>query len=833
MNFKDACIAYLNDELSVEDKKVFEAQLESSADRRRELEQYKELLVLERALASMKRELGPDFTVKVMEALDEESLLSRFFGRYLEVSRKFVVPMAGVAVVLLCVLVARESADQSIDLAKQSTNITAVQQVPEKLGSSDADLREQEERVGEILETQVGHFSRQTIEGGTLAGSSKEQDEAESLAERPKVADQKDAPASYSEAQDMVARNVAPAEKKRDSSAPTNLTTGAAQPEKKIFRSMDLGNQQSKESVLEANSQRAAEAIVKGEALYRDRNRAVAPPPMYDQATEEDSAPSSADRLEMAPQSKSLPAIAGKPQQALQREQNVGQALTELEARSRRAPMPTPVSPVTPPAPVSSIAPGEGYAEYEETPRIPVVQQPVSTFSLDVDTGSYTNARRFLRAGQLPPQDSVRIEEFVNYFRYDYPQQYDAPFAVHSEIAPSPFSPGRHLLRLGVKARDIAADRETPWNLVFLVDVSGSMDTYNKLPLVQQSLNFLASQMRPQDRIAIVTYANGSNVILDSTPGSQKAEIMNRISQLRAGGGTNGSGGIQLAYDIAARNKIAGGVNRVVLATDGDFNVGISDFNGLMKLIEEKRAQGTMLTTLGFGVGNYQEKNLEQLANRGNGNYYYIDSFDEARKVLGQDLAGTMQVVAKDVKVQLELNPAQVVEYRLIGYDNRRLRNQDFNDDSIDAGEIGAGHTVTVFYEITLADSAIAKNIQPELRYGAKRAAPEIDPALGNEIGFVKIRFKQPEEAVSNLREFAVGRDKVGASFASASKDFRFAAAVSGMAQLLRGGQFAREFSFETVRSILADAELTGADQQRQEFKSLFDNAASLRQIQQ
>ncbi len=498
--------------------------------------------------------------------------------------------------------------------------------------------------------------------------------------------------------------------------------------------------------------------------------------------------------------------------------------------------VPPPYSPpsyLPPPASISR----ENYQGYTENPRVAVKEQPVSTFSIDVDTASYANARRMLKNGSLPPTDSVRIEEFINYFDYQYPTVTEKPFGLDYEIAPSPLDPQRYLLKIGIKARDLN-ESVKPWNLVFLIDTSGSMDQPDKLPLVKEGLKVLVGAMRPSDRIAIVTYAGNAGLVLDSTSTKERERILSSINNLSPGGSTYGSGGIQLAYEVAERNRLDGGVNRVVLATDGDFNVGITSRDELVKMIEEKRRGGTTLTTLGVGTGNINDATLEQLADKGNGNYFYLDSFQEARKVLKEEVAGTMEVVAKDVKLQVEFNPTNVSQYRLIGYDNRKLKNEEFNDDTIDAGEIGAGHRVTALYEVVLADSPLAKEITTELRYGDKSATVESKraeagimappPVLPKEIAFLKVRYKDPEANSSKLLEFPIERERIKGSANEASKDFQFAAAVSYFGALLRKSQFAGEYSYADVAKLAEGAKGEDANGYRREFIELVKNASAV-----
>jgi Ca-activated chloride channel homolog len=474
----------------------------------------------------------------------------------------------------------------------------------------------------------------------------------------------------------------------------------------------------------------------------------------------------------------------------------------------------------------------ESYGQYEENPRFDPKTTPLSTFSIDVDTGSYTNMRRFIMAGKLPPADSVRLEEYVNYFEYDYESSPDRPFTVNMELAPSPLDSGYHLLRVGIKARTLPIDSERGWNLVFLVDVSGSMSSEDKLPLVKESLKLLTKQMRAVDRIALVTYAGNSSIVLDSTSGSEKTRILAAIDSLGAGGSTNGSGGIEHAYRVAEAHRIEGSVNRVVLATDGDFNVGVSSFDGLMKLIEEKRKSGITLTTLGFGQGNIQEQSMEQLANRGNGNYFYIDSFREARKVLESGLAANMEVVAKDVKLQMEFNPAAVKQYRLIGFDNRKLNKEDFANDSKDAGEIGSGHTVTALYEVVLTSSPLAQKLSSDLRYQKAEATPVApqEAVLPTELGFLKVRYKQPEANASIPLEFPILTSMTKSEVNQASSDFKFAAAVAYFGEILRKSQFLGSYTLADVIELARASKGEDRAGLRAEFVKLAEDAQSLGQ---
>ena len=440
----------------------------------------------------------------------------------------------------------------------------------------------------------------------------------------------------------------------------------------------------------------------------------------------------------------------------------------------------------------------ERYSQITENPVKLVAENPVSTFSIDVDTGSYSNVRRMLNHGQLPPSDAVRVEELINYFPYDYALPTSKrPFAVHTELAPAPWNSERVLLSIGIKGQDVAKQNLPPANLVFLVDVSGSMGSPDKLPLLQSSLKLLVNQMRAQDRIALVTYASGTQVVLPSTSGSEKATINAAIDALRAGGSTAGASGLQLAYSAAQQGFIKNGINRILLATDGDFNVGVSDTAQLKSMIEEKRKSGISLSTLGFGTGNYNEAMMEQIADVGDGAYSYIDNLMEGHKVLVNEMTSTLATIARDVKVQVEFNPAVVKEYRQIGYENRQLNREDFNNDKVDAGDIGAGHTVTALYELTLVGSK--GSIDP-LRY--KKAAKAHD-ALDSELGFLRLRYKPVQANTSELIEVPLQRSAIK-PFASAGNEFRFATAVAGYGQLLRGGKYTGNWSYADARQLAA-----------------------------
>jgi Ca-activated chloride channel family protein len=467
----------------------------------------------------------------------------------------------------------------------------------------------------------------------------------------------------------------------------------------------------------------------------------------------------------------------------------------------------------------------ERYQHLDDNPVHLVAEQPVSTFSIDVDTGAYANVRRFLNAGQLPPQDAVRVEEMINYFDYQYspPASRDVPFRVTTEVAPAPWNPQALLMKIGIKGFEVAAAERPPANLVFLIDVSGSMQSPDKLPLLKNAFRLLADQLTARDRVSMVVYAGSSGVVLEPTAGDQKHKIREAIDRLEAGGSTNGAEGIERAYQLAHDAQIKGGINRVVLATDGDFNVGVVDFAALVDMAERQRTGGVALTTLGFGTGNYNDQLLERLADAGNGNYAYVDTLSEARKVLVSELSSTLFTIAKDVKIQVEFNPAAVLEYRLIGYENRMLAREDFNNDKVDAGEIGAGHRVTALYEVV----PVGKNgrVDP-LRYAQPNALTEPVRA-SNELAFVRLRYKKPDADASQLLEYPITKGSV-ATLDQLSPDFRFAASVAAFGQLLRGGKYVGNFGYDQVAQLARGALGEDTEGYRREFLSLVKLAGSL-----
>lgn len=471
----------------------------------------------------------------------------------------------------------------------------------------------------------------------------------------------------------------------------------------------------------------------------------------------------------------------------------------------------------------------ESYARIFENPFLGTLQNPLSTFSIDVDTASYSNMRRFIeQQNQLPPADAVRIEELINYFRYDYPAPTgEHPFSISTELSDCPWQTEHQLLRVGLQAQQLDFSKAPHSNLVFLLDVSGSMGEPNKLPLLKQSLRLLVDQLREEDRVSIVVYAGAAGEVLSATSGDRKEKIIAALDKLEAGGSTAGGQGLQLAYNIAQKQLIPGGNNRIILATDGDFNVGESSDAAMSRLIEEKRKQGIFLTVLGYGMGNYKDSKMETLANQGNGNYAYIDSIAEARKVLVNEMGATLVTLAKDVKLQLEFNPAKVASYRLIGYENRLLAAEDFDNDAKDAGELGAGHTVTALYEIVPAAKAQGSDASngSELTYSDTNIK---DSALSsNDLLTLKLRYKKPNEDASQLLSQTVMNQKT--VWSEASQDLHFAASVAGFGMLLRDSEHKGTLSFDSVLQMGQEGKGQDADGYRTAYLELVKAAQRLK----
>ena len=466
----------------------------------------------------------------------------------------------------------------------------------------------------------------------------------------------------------------------------------------------------------------------------------------------------------------------------------------------------------------------ETYKEIKENSFVAVAQQPVTTFSADVDRAAYANVRRIIGYGQIPPKDAVRIEEMVNYFDYDYPAPEEgsvSPLRVSPELAPAPWNPNHLLLRIGLQAKKIDLAQAPPSNIVFLIDVSGSMDEENKLPLLQSSFKLLLGQLRPDDKVAIVTYANGTKVALPSTSVKDKEKIIKVLDNLYASGGTSGGRGIQLAYEQAQKSFIKNGNNRIILATDGDFNIGINNTTDLEKFIEKQRESGIYMSVLGFGIGNYRDDMAETIADKGNGNYAYIDNITEAKKVLVNELSGTLFAVAKDVKLQLEFNPKYVKEYKLIGYENRMLANEDFTNDKKDAGEIGAGHTVTALYELVPSDGKVAQS----LRYQSQELN---EKGKGNELGFLKIRYKDPKVKDAKSVEITESLVFNKKALKETSTDYRFAASVAEFGILLRDNSNKANATYDQVIELAEGAIGKDPEGYRKEFVRLVKSVKML-----
>lgn len=468
----------------------------------------------------------------------------------------------------------------------------------------------------------------------------------------------------------------------------------------------------------------------------------------------------------------------------------------------------------------------EEFAKEVENDFKNVSDEALSTFSIDVDKASYAMARSSIQGGRLPVAGSIRTEEFLNYFSYDYQEPTaDKPFSVGVELSESPWDSKKQVLKIAIKGKELEMKDKKAGNLVFLLDVSGSMNSSNKLPLLKQSLKMLVDKLSPEDRVSIVVYAGAAGLVLPSTSVSEKSTIIKALENLRAGGSTAGGQGIQLAYDIAQKNFIKGGNNRIILATDGDFNVGTSNTASLVDLIKEKRKTGVFLSVLGFGRGNYKDSRMEKIANKGNGNYFYIDNFYEAKKVLVQEMAGTLYTIAKDVKLQVEFNPAKVKSYRLIGYENRRLKNQDFNNDKKDAGELGAGHTVTAMYEIVPTSSAQSiKNASVDpLKYQSKSLTTSAQNS--QELLTLKLRYKEPDGEKSKLISVPFSGESKAVSKSSA--DMKFALGVAGFAHVLNGSKYQNDFGY---KEIIALAKSFEKDEEgyKVEFLSLVNKAKRL-----
>ena len=773
MNIKNArelFLDYFEGELSENQQAEFKKLLEGNTSLKAELEDYKKLVELEQIVAKTSYTVDSDFSKLIMNKLENSSPLnvrsSKMLTDYLKACfrPKIIVPMTALGTMCLLLLITNQD-----KVANQSDNmqLARVEQISQSI-----EEQEQYDQVKVISPSGTKSLSDKTKSDGHTDSIQKNQ--------TPVIAEE-------------LSNTLRDNSRQKDKSfgsrklTPEPLPTTEKISSSKRREDSNSFKRKHDSKIMPSNTSKPTDADDSsiGEGKISELNTGLTNPP----------APTGRTKTYQNLHDKFVSGVLPRPQQ-----ETTYRIATNTEK----------------------------YGQYEENQRIRVSKQAVSTFSIDVDTGSYTNARRILRSGQLPPADSVRVEEYINYFNYNYPVQTSKPFSLNYEIAPSPLDNNRYFLKMGIKARDASRIDSKGWNLVFLVDTSGSMS--QEIDLLQKSLKILVNKMRSSDRIAIVTYAGNAGLALPSTSGKKKNDILRAIEKMRAGGSTHGSAGINLAYEVAERNFIRGSVNRIILATDGDFNVGVQNFSSLVQLIKQKRKNGVTLTTLGLGSGNYNEKNLEQLANKGNGNYFYIDSFSEARKVLADQLTANMEVVAKDVKLQIEFNPAHVREYRLIGYDNRKLRNRDFNDDTIDAGEIGSGHTVTAFYEIVLTNSELGKNLEETLRYQEKNNIPELKPSKqhSGELAFLKVRYKAPEASTSQLLKFPLKTSDMLDDSSRASDDFNFASAVVYFGQILRKSQFSGDTKLSQVINLAQKYKGEDKNGYRREFIELVKNAREL-----
>ena len=819
-HYEDQFLDYLENTLSAEQKEAFEQALQENPDLKESFDDYQELLQTEALLAEEEFIATPHFVELVLDDIGNREVSS--FWRYImELTRKkrwIYSGLGTLAVLLICVKIGTEVTDSTLERLQQSTPNYASQ--GEQLETQSPMVKP--ETSGAVVEKQQSFDDARRVPEGIVVDNDMKLADKEATT---KSREEQPADSGIDELQSEPSARLNESEgsmlKKKYDKAALPMADPAAKEEAK---------RSAPSPITTRRDQIAARPQAGLATRAKTQNNKGIQQKYGRQQYAEQGASIAINDLIGTPASKPLggqvgSSRAGSGQIAPAERKHLPMMELEADAQDDFYAPPQPLRRRWIPAQEQN---RERYVEYSEQPRIMVRNEPRSTFSIDVDTGSYTNSRRILQQGMLPPATSVRIEEFINYFDYSYPSRGNLPFTLNYEIAPSPFNEGRHLISFGIKAKELTEERK-PWNLVFLIDVSGSMNTPMKLDLVKRSLRVLVQNMQAQDSVALVTYAGSSRIALNPTTVSNKSTILHAIDSLRAGGSTNGASGIQLAYQTAQQHFKSDGVNRVILATDGDFNVGISSHDQLVKLVENKRKSGITLTTIGVGSGNINEGMMEQIANKGNGNYFYIDSFKEGRRVFADKLASTVEVVAKDVKLQVEFNPANVLEYRLVGYDNRKLRNQDFNNDKIDAGEIGAGHTVTALYEVVLANSEAAKNLHSDLRYGKQEEQAVVDPAvLPKELAFLKIRYKEPQGKKSKLISYPLLQRDVKNTFADASTDFRFASAVAGFGLLLRESQYIDDMTYDDIERIASQS--TGSDTHgaRREFIELVRNAQSL-----
>lgn len=796
--FESHILDYLEDLLPEEKRMAFEQALKTNPEFEKLFTDYQNILQVEKSLQSVSETVHPSFSAQVLARIDTDA--GFFKGKLMELikTRHLRTMLAGSVCLILCVglLVNNQH------LLRRSSPANGVLESPAAItadkDSTQAGL-DSHELTEPVADAELpGQPSSQSVQTMDL-----QQPAAELKLERSLSAENKEVqPRAYSESVTVGELSSLPADHGGTQHAPKSkpdtirersyLVEDRIQNQQRVEgksmvaedRSITRGNSYKQKILLESNS----------------NYRSTTPPPH---------SPVTAQIHPLQPDSN-----------LFAESDSYGASKPEFSLN--------PNAPGYQQSPLRAAAHGEQYTEWEESEPKRTKTDPLSTFSIDVDTGSYTNARRFLNQGILPPASAVRVEEFLNYFSYGYKAPVNEPFALHYEIAPAPLDPDRHLLKIGLKARE-AKQQNTPWNLVFLIDVSGSMNSPDKLGLARQALGELVANMRDQDRVSIVTYAGRSGVLLRAASISHRDKIQTAINSLVAGGSTHGSAGIKDAYRIAEASFIKNGVNRIVLVTDGDFNVGTTGTAELISLVEEKKRSGVTLTTVGLGSGNYNESMLEQLANKGDGNYFYLDSFAEAQKVFSKDLYSNMEVIAHDVKIQIEFNPAVVSQYRLIGYDNRRLKNQDFNNDRVDAGEVGAGHTVTALYELVLKDSTLGKQLDESLRYAENNEKDVVqqDTAASNnnELAFFKLRYKESAGARSTLRTFPLLSSQIQSHSSSTSDDFRFAAAVSYFGLKLRQSKHIGTYGYADIQELAASALGTDSEGYRKEFLELVRKA--------
>lgn len=837
---EDRFLDYLEGRLSEAERGEFEKSLESSPELKRKLQEYLAVANLSDEISKQEHKLGADFTAGLMEQIERQSEIRVPQRAELRIwLRRLTLPLTVAATAIIAVFVSTTVMTQS---TAGSRHVSQLNQPASAVGGAI-----QTAKAPAAKPVQQSSQPRQfELPAGQKQIDSKKPADAEKAPETVSDA---------SEAETVSAPQAAIAPAPEAAAAPPSempaskdgfAAAGAEQDLAEVSPDNDLrkysdelkalgGAKKSADKAQKELEQSApemavtAEAPAKGDAVVFQDQAAGSSLSGFETAAK--------SRAKAAPRGSELAKLdmpifrpgrvsgaAVRPEDYLRHNGIVPNTALEKNSQAGREPARKPAA-------------AEVYSETEENQRTAVSAEPLSTFSLDVDSGSYTIARQYLSKGMLPPKFSVRAEEFVNYFDFDYPGggvlpvSTGGPFSAYFEAGPSPLETDRTLLKIGIKTRPVAQSGGA-WNLVFLVDTSSSMAEEDKLPLVKRSLKLLVNRMRPEDRISVVACSDSASAVLVSAGGAERAEIERVIDGLATGGGSNGADGIDRAYELAQKNFIQNGVNRVILITDGDFNVGNYSSAGLLELAGRKRAAGVSLTTVGFGFGSYNGSILERLASRGNGAYYFVDNFNEARRIFGDEIFKTIAVAAKDVKVQIEFNPEQVAAYRLIGYENRKLAAGEFDDDGGDAAEVGGGQTVTVLYELVLKGSELAQRLVSEL--GPTENSPEagsVAPEVKDEIGFLQLRYKDPqspETVPSKLIQFPMQRGLIKASVAEESADFRFASAVAYFAQLLRESRYAGSYKLGDIAKLAEGARGADKSGKREEFIGLVRNAVEI-----